>query len=52
MTPEVAGVEEPASIDLDQQHVRMEGRVVGQEGRDTKGPELEGLVAAPGVQRA
>lgn len=46
MHAKVAGVEKPRSFALDQQHVRIDCAMVGQEGRDPEGTAVEGAAAA------
>lgn len=50
MGAEVAGVEKALALDLDQQHVRVESRVVRQIGRGPERAQREGL--ASGTCRA
>jgi hypothetical protein len=51
MRSEVAGIEEALATHLDQQHVRIECRMVDQERRDGKRPDLERRTALPWGER-
>jgi hypothetical protein len=52
MGAEIAGVEDALSLHLDQQHVRVERRVIRQVGRHGKRADLKSLPAFPWVEIA
>lgn len=50
MRAEVAGVKQSPALDLDQQHMRVKGAVIGQIWRNLKRPYLKLLPTLPGSE--